>query len=519
MVARQPTGSRGGCAHVEAGGPDARSGVPDALTRAALAADTRAIRLRTLVHALPALDLRLARILAWLRGQDLASLGVPGWTAFLRERVDWGESWVRDMMRLVRSGLLVVVRAACEGRVALSLAAKAPGWCPPDAQEAWVEAAIAGTLPPRPRAKPRGASFTIEPDDPDALVVWHARRKARLLTGLPLSDREADARMLAWWREERGDLVEEALAPAPRPVATPWVEWEFQDPATALLGPWRTPTSLEEAIAALDAVQEARRARVHEVARLYEAVVREGLHRAWGYRDVETFCATALGVSARTLQRYRELGRTLRRFPALEALPASRAEAIARVATDDDVARWVAVAGRTGAGELSRAVAHVAAGADREEVLGAYEAAMARATGTVALEGIQGPVPATQTDRVHPDLPAAARWLLFEVTLPRQRGFGKVKERDRYVCGNPECRRLALRNQAHHLLERARGGPDAAANGVCACPSCHLRLVHPGHLRVARVGDALVWTWRDGRTVTVFPGPAGLALPAARRAG
>lgn len=490
-----------------------------AVAALALATDARAVRLRALVHALPALDLRLARILAWLREQDLAPLGVSGWTAFLRERVDWGESWVRDMTRLVRSGLLHVLRAACEGRIALSLAAKAPGWCTPEGQEAWVHAAVAGTLPPRPRAKPRGASFTVDPDDPDTLVIWHARRKAMLLTGLPLSDREADAQMLSWWRAERTDLVDEALAPAPRPTPSPWVEWDFDDPAAALVGPWRTPEDLEAALAALDAVQEVRRARVHDVARLYEEVVRENLHRAWGYRDLETFCTAGLGVSPRTLQRYRELGRSLRRLPELAALPATAAEAIGRVATRDDVARWVAVARRIGAGELQRAVAHVEAGADREELLGAYEAAMARATGTVALQGVQAPVPPTRTDRVHPDLPAAARWLLFEVTLPRQRGFGRVKERDRYVCGNPECRRLALRNHAHHLLERARGGTDDPANGVCGCPSCHLRLIHPGHLRVVRAGEALVWTWPDGRTVTVFPGPAGLGVPAQRRAG
>lgn len=498
----------------------------DALTRLALAVDTREARLRDLARALPALDLRLARLLAWLREQDLAALGYPGWLAFLRENVEWGESWVRDMTRLVRSGLGDVIRAACEGRIALSVAAQAPGWCTPEGQADWIARAVAGTLPPRPKARPRGSSSLVEPHEPDALVVWHARRKARLLVGLPLSDREVDERILAWWREDRADLVEEALAPAPRPVSVPLdLDGDADDPATPLLGPWATPASLEEAMAALVRIQAARRERVVALGRLYEEVVREGAYRAWGYRSVEAFCRAAIGLSARSLQRYRELGRALRRHPALGDLPLSKAEAIARVADDDDLERWIAVAGRVGVGELQAATAHVVAGADPEVVLGAYEAAMASTTDTVALQGVQAPVPPTRTDRVHPDLPAAARWLLFEVDLPRQRGFGRVKERDDYVCANPECRRRALRNHAHHRRFRSEGGTDDLANGDCACPSCHLRLVHPGHVVVTEAatarGLARVWHYPGGRTVTVFPGPEGLGLakPGARMAG
>lgn len=462
-------------------------------------------RLHTLARGAPALDLRLARILAWIRTQDLAPLGFPGWLAFTRERVEWGEAWVRSLVRLVRSGLLDVLRAVCAGRIPLGVAVRAPSMCTSSTQLAWIAAVEAGE---EPRAS-RSRTPSIEPEDAESLIVWHARQKVRLLEGLPLTDREADERMLAWWREDRpSELVASALAPAPRPRAAPGDDtpaWSFADPADALLGPWRTPTDLSDAMGMLDRVQAARRGRTLELGRLYERVVREGLHRTWGFRDVETFCQVTMNISARSLQRHRELGRTVRRFPATAALPLSRAAIVGRIATRDDVERWVAVAQRTAVVELEQAAAHVEAGADPSALLDAYEAAMATTTHTVALASVQAPVPPRLTDRVHPDLPQAARWLLA-VQLPPQRGFGKVKERDHFVCANPECRRRALRNQAHHLRFRHRGGDDTPENGVCVCPSCHLRLIHAGHVQVERVGANLVWRFPD-RTVTVAPGP------------
>jgi hypothetical protein len=48
---------------------------------------------------------------------------------------------------------------------------------------------------------------------------------------------------------------------------------------------------------------------------------------------------------------------------------------------------------------------------------------------------------------VHPDQQEAAAWFLENVKPEPQRGFGKVKERDRFVCQNPECGRRTLRAQ------------------------------------------------------------------------
>ena len=495
--------------------PAAGVGVARLLMQAWTDGEAIRTRLKALATAAPALDLRLARLLAWLRVRDLAPLGYAGWIAFTREHVDWGEAWIRSLVRLVRSGLGAVLRAACEGRIPLTVAVVAPSTCAADAQDAWIAACQAGFVPDVGR-RPSGSFSTIEPDEADALVIWHARHRVRLLEGLPLADREADDRLLAWWRGHRPpeEIVSAALAPAPAPAVAPGdyaPDWEFADPADLLLGPWRTPANLDDAMLLLHQVQTARRSRALDLGRLYERVVREGLHRMWGFRDVESFCEATMGRTARSLQRHRELARVLRRRPALrEAAEAgmslARVEAVGRIADEYDVERWVAVAARTPVVEIRQASAHVEMGVDAEVLLDAYEATMAAsATGTVALASIQVPVPPRLTDRVHPDLPEAARWLLA-IPLPAQRGFGRVKERDHFIDANPECRRRALRNHAHHVLFRQHGGDDTPENGVCVCPGCHLRLIHANHVSVTKVGDALVWSY-PGRTVTVVPGP------------
>jgi hypothetical protein len=110
--------------------------------------------------------------------------------------------------------------------------------------------------------------------------------------------------------------------------------------------------------------------------------------------------------------------------------------------------------------------------------------------------------------RVPTGLVEASRWFVEEVKLPPQRGFGQVKERDGYRCSNPECGRLSLRNEGHHLVMRSEGGPDEEENGTTVCRVCHLRGIHAGKIVVERVvvggADALLWTYSDGRRVLVF---------------
>lgn len=467
--------------------------------------------LRTLSSTLSGLDIRQARILAWFRAQNLAPMSYPGWLPFVTENVDWGESWTRSLIALVRSGLMDVIRAACEGRLALSVAVRAPTTCHPDRQSGWLAAAAGGYLFKAPRP-PSGASFTIALGEVDALIVHNARNRMRLLEGLPLEDEEADKRLLAWWRENRAaaDILAAALAPAPKPRAAPGDapgadQWEFPDRAEALLGPWKTPTSLADGMRQLAAVKLARNTRTLRLGRIAEVMIRKKIHSELEFSSIEQFAQQALGMSARSLLRYRDLGRTIRAHPALEAAARSgmalvRIVALGRVVTKRDVHRWIAVARRTPMVELLQATAHAEWGR-ADELLCAYEALMASTAHTVALKAIQAPVPKMPTDRVHPDLPEAARWLL-KIELPAQRGFGKVKERDSFICANPECRRRALRNHAHHVHFKEFGGTDDLSNGITVCPSCHLRLLHTGIVTVRLVGGRQIWDYGD-RTIVV----------------
>ncbi len=121
----------------------------------------------------------------------------------------------------------------------------------------------------------------------------------------------------------------------------------------------------------------------------------------------------------------------------------------------------------------------------------------------VSLNAAWAPPPVPEFDRVHVDLPEAARWFLENVRLEAQRGFGKVRERDRFTCRNPECGCRNLRVQAHHIHPRAQGGGDELENGITVCRCCHLRLIHTGRISVTRIGDALVWRY-PGRMVVAL---------------
>jgi len=156
---------------------------------------------------------------------------------------------------------------------------------------------------------------------------------------------------------------------------------------------------------------------------------------------------------------------------------------------------------------------------------GAPGAGSATSPGGIATEGAPGadtPTPelrvalpflepeAPSRLRAHPDLAVAARWFLENNPLPRPVGFGAVKRAACFRCQNPECGRVTLRVEAHHIHWRRHGGADHPANAVTVCPVCHLRLLHAGAewLRVSRViveGDeARLWEYPDRPPVLQF---------------
>src|SRR5690606_33008544 len=94
--------------------------------------------LRDLAGQEAALALRLGMVLACIKQFDVAELGYSGFLSFCRDRVDWGSSWMRAIVRLVESPLEQVKAAAAAGLVPLRVAVQAPGRITADQQAAWL---------------------------------------------------------------------------------------------------------------------------------------------------------------------------------------------------------------------------------------------------------------------------------------------------------------------------------------------------------------------------------------------
>jgi hypothetical protein len=67
--------------------------------------------------ARPALDLRLAMLIAWFKRNDVLPLGYASFSAFARDQVELSDSWMRALVRLVEADLPLVKRAVSLGIV------------------------------------------------------------------------------------------------------------------------------------------------------------------------------------------------------------------------------------------------------------------------------------------------------------------------------------------------------------------------------------------------------------------
>jgi hypothetical protein len=123
----------------------------------------------------------------------------------------------------------------------------------------------------------------------------------------------------------------------------------------------------------------------------------------------------------------------------------------------------------------------------------------------VTFSGIERQMPAPRHASVHPDLPEAAAWLLANARPEPQRGIGRVKERQRFRCRNPEDRRPTLRLHTHHKRWRSEGGTDDDHNLVSLCVACHLRGVHGRYVRIVDHGAVIEWCY-PGRRVLELVG-------------
>src|SRR5688572_23219231 len=99
---------------------------------------SRVDQLVALAEGAAALDLRLARHLAWFKRQDLLPLGYASYRTFAAAHVDWSDSWMRACVRLVESPLERVKAAACHGILPLRVAVLAPGETDAESEEGWI---------------------------------------------------------------------------------------------------------------------------------------------------------------------------------------------------------------------------------------------------------------------------------------------------------------------------------------------------------------------------------------------
>jgi len=480
---------------------------PDKLTRdeqAEFAAQLR-WQMEQVAWAGGALDLRLARLLAYFKHQDLSAIGFPSYTAFAEERVGWKSTWLRLLIRFAESNLSLVQAAVCQGALPMSVAVKAVRDVAKGEEEAkWLDAALRG------RRTYRRADDDIRVDwwGPEAEVIVEARERARLLMGRPVSPAHADQFVReAWEQKLSGEaLLGQARETPPAPELGSVPEWTEADPATAMLGPWKTPESLEEGLKFLARLLDERRKRVVWLGTLY-TVTREG-YWVWSMGfDSHAELARHLGMSLRSLQRHARVADALSIYPELdeafrEGMDLTRLEVVSTVA-EGATARWVDVAKRVTVTELRRAV-QWAAEEGVDTVLARYEQAMGEATNTVALREAQEKRERPAVVYSDPDQLRASRWFLDNVRIEARKGFGKVVDRDAHRCQNPRCNARNLRVQAHHVVWQRHGGSDELGNGLTLCVSCHLRLVHAGKAEVVFEGDRLLWRFADGESVTVF---------------
>ena len=502
-----------------------------------------------------ALKLREARILAWIKHQDVVPTGFPNWPAFLKERSPWRGSRSADYLRLAESQLYLIIDAASQRLISLPLATRAARDLEPKASEEeqadWLMQ-VSETQPARRRVRLATVSGG----------AWEAIQKGRAvskyLVGWAAPQSRIDDFTIECFEEKRSseDIIEAARQVPPRPprLDEPVPVWK-QDPTDSLLGPWVDPRDLDDAMARLDDVDALLEARRLLLGLAYVSIKDHELWKTAGCKSLAELCRR-FDVDQRTFERYAQEGRNHILWPearrAVEAgLSIDRSNFATSRAVGDSIHYWLDLAKRLGRAELARAAeleneygcnlldeyapalekarsdefdaraneaearaneraVHAEVSADVADVADAPDIEPGRAESTrigmvlVALrddKNRKSKRPAPSYALVRPELLEASEWLLATVKLPHPVGIRKTAARDCYTCQNPRCRRTTLGCHVHHIIRRRFGGTDDPRNLVSLCRACHLRGIHSDWLWVIRDGDFLVWTWADGTTV------------------
>jgi 5-methylcytosine-specific restriction endonuclease McrA len=503
----------------------------------------------TIAREEAALKLRHARTLAWIKHHDVAPTGFPNWTAFLKEHSPWRGSRTYDYLRLAESQLDLVINAAAQGLISLSLATRAARDLGPNASEEqqadWLMQ-VSETGPKRRRVR----LSTISGGD--WKTVEKGRAVSKYLVGWAAPAPQIDDFTIECFREKRSseDIIEAARAVPPRPerLDRPFPVWK-QDPCESLLGPWVDPRDLDHAMLRLDDVDALLEGRRLLLGLAYVSTKDHELWKAAGCKSLAELCRR-FDLDQRTFERYAQEGRNHMLWPearrAVEAgLSIDRSVFATSRAVGDSIHHWLDLAKRLCRAELARAAelenehgcdlldeyapalerarsdeatarVNEATAQANEAMANADEAATSDTAardqhestriGTVLValrddKNRKSTRPQPSCALVRPELLEASVWLLATVKLPQPVGIRKTAARDCYTCQNPRCRRTTLGCHVHHIIRRRFGGTDDPRNLVSLCRACHLRGIHSDWLWVVRDGDFLVWTWADGTTI------------------
>ena len=482
-----------------------RGGAPAPSQRVELAKEVSAL-LAALDVGKGALDLRLARLLAWLKRADLAPTGWTTWRAWCREHVSLSDGRLRQLVRLADSDLDGVKAALSAGDIPLDVALLAPAQTTSAEQEEWLEKARRGEVRPSRRSPADGSAVLLLGED--VRVVSAARERARLLLGARVPNDAADTFILDAFERgaTRDELLGTARRPSPRPIPGPPAWPEGDDPATPLLGPWVNPSDVAEAARRVRVVVALRAQRTLILGGLYRVMAAQSLFRELGFLSMGAFVSEAMSLTTRSLQRYRARLDQLERYPAVVSaviggLGPDRALLVASVGDEETVEEWLTIARRTHKGELQRGV-RLARATSPGEVLARYRHAIAtapRATDRISIRaGFQPPSPPLWTV-ASPVLPKAAEWFLEHTRIGPLGPFESVKDKWWWTCANPACGRRTLRCEAHHVHFRSLGGTDDPENALCLCEACHLRGVHTSaRIQITPTASARLWEFCDG---------------------
>jgi hypothetical protein len=293
------------------------------------------------------------------------------------------------------------------------------------------------------------------------------------------------------------------------------IDWSTApDPAAEILGPREVPKDVHDGRRILNELLYRKRMRTHEIGKLVGQVIGEKRYRAWGFSSFREMVWESFSVSLRTLEGYRDRAADLAIYPELvqaleDGMDLTRVKLVYDIATEDNVVRWLAVAGRATVPELRRAVGW-AQDTVGEHVLGTYERAIAETQNAIQFVSVRAARrprrPPRRIAGVHPDLVKASYWFLEHFVVPKQYGFEKVKEAQRWTCENPRCLLESLGCMAHHFLWRSRLGGNEKTNARCVCRPCHLRGIHPHEfLEITRDAKGRdLWRYSDGLEIVVF---------------